>query len=202
LPLNLPNILTWTRILAIPLFVGIFYLPESQISATQKNLLATLIFALAAVTDWMDGYLARVLEQTSKFGAFLDPVADKLMVVAALVVLVQLERVDAFIAFIIVGREIAISALREWMAQLGKSKSVAVSFIGKVKTGSQMAAILLLLFHDRIAGEISAHVVGTWLIYLAAALTLWSMVYYLRLALPIAVAKDEPPSLTKGSRKI
>jgi cardiolipin synthase (CMP-forming) len=202
MPLNLPNILTWMRILAIPLFVGIFYLPETQLSSGQKNLLATLIFALAAVTDWMDGYLARVLNQTSKFGAFLDPVADKLMVAAALLVLVQLERVDALIAFIIVGREITISALREWMAQIGRSRSVAVSFLGKVKTSSQMAAILLLLFHDSIVWNISAHAVGTWLIYLAAALTLWSMVYYLRLALPIAIAKDESSSLTKGGRKI
>ena len=202
MPLNLPNILTWLRILAIPLFVGIFYLPDTDLSVTQKNLLATLIFALAAVTDWMDGYLARVLNQTSKFGAFLDPVADKLMVAAALIALVQLERLDALIAFIIVGREIAISALREWMAHIGKSKSVAVSFVGKIKTSSQMAAILLLLYHGPIVGGWSAHVIGTWLIYLAAALTLWSMVYYLRLAMPIAIAKEEPASLTKGGRKI
>jgi CDP-diacylglycerol--glycerol-3-phosphate 3-phosphatidyltransferase/cardiolipin synthase len=202
MPLNLPNVLTWLRIVAIPLFVGIFYLPETDLSAGQKNLLATLIFALAAVTDWLDGYLARVLNQTSKFGAFLDPVADKLMVAAALIALVQLERLDALIAFIIVGREIAISALREWMAQIGKSKSVAVSFVGKVKTMSQMAAILLLLYHGSIVGSFSAHVVGTWLIYLAAALTLWSMVYYLRLAMPIAIAKEEPASLTKEGRKI
>ncbi|MGH8728672.1 MAG: CDP-diacylglycerol--glycerol-3-phosphate 3-phosphatidyltransferase [Burkholderiales bacterium] len=202
MPLNLPNVLTWLRILSIPLFVGIFYFPDTDLSTAHKNLLATLVFAFAAITDWLDGYLARTLNQTSKFGAFLDPVADKLMVAAALVVLVQLERVDAVIAFIIVGREITISALREWMAQIGKSKSVAVSFVGKVKTSSQMAAILLLLFHGTIWPGISAHRVGTWLIYLAAALTLWSMVYYLRLAWPLAIAKDKPPSLTKGSRKI
>jgi len=201
MPLNLPNILTWLRILSIPLFVGIFYLPESQLPIAHKNFLATLIFALAAITDWMDGYLARTLNQTSKFGAFLDPVADKLMVAAALVVLAQLERVDAFIAFIIVGREITISALREWMAQIGKHKSVAVSFLGKVKTTSQMAAILLLLFHGTIWPGLNTQIIGTWLIYLAAALTLWSMVYYLRLAWPIAIAKDDA-SLTKGGREI
>jgi cardiolipin synthase len=202
MPLNLPNVLTWLRILSIPLFVGIFYFPASWFSASEKNILATLIFAFAAVTDWMDGYLARTLNQTSKFGAFLDPVADKLMVVAALVVLVQLERLDAVIAFIIIGREITVSALREWMAQIGKSKSVAVSFLGKIKTGSQMAAILLLLFHETFWPGINAHLVGTWLIYLAAALTLWSMVYYLRLAVPLAIPKSDPHSLTKRGREI
>ena len=139
---------------------------------------------LAALTDWLDGYLARALNQTSAFGAFLDPVADKLMVAAALVLLVKLQRVDAGIALIIIGREIAISALREWMAGLGKSKNVAVSFIGKLKTTAQMAAIPLLLYHDQIGGQIDSQAVGTILIYIAAILTLWSMGYYLKKAWP------------------
>ena len=186
MPFNLPNILTWLRILAIPLFVGIFYFPPSWLSYPEQNLIAAAIFAGAAITDWLDGYLARVLNQTSAFGAFLDPVADKLMVAAALVVLVQLERLDALVAFIIIGREITISALREWMAQIGKSKSVGVSFMGKIKTASQMVAIPLLLYHDP-AGDLNPQEVGTWFIYLAAVLTLWSMAYYLKVAIPQAL---------------
>jgi CDP-diacylglycerol--glycerol-3-phosphate 3-phosphatidyltransferase/cardiolipin synthase len=186
MPFNLPNILTWLRILAIPLFVGIFYFPPSWLSHSDQNLIAAAIFAGAAVTDWLDGYLARVLNQTSAFGAFLDPVADKLMVAAALVVLVQLERLDALVAFIIIGREITISALREWMAQIGKSKSVGVSFMGKIKTASQMVAIPLLLYHDPV-GDLNPQEVGTWFIYLAAVLTLWSMAYYLKVAIPQAL---------------
>ncbi len=181
---NLPNFLTWMRILAIPLFVGIFYFPPAWLSYSDQNLFAAIIFTGAAITDWLDGYFARVLNQTSAFGAFLDPVADKLMVAAALIILVYLGRLDALIALIIIGREITISALREWMAQIGKSKSIGVSFLGKVKTVSQMAAIPLLLYHDNIGKNFNAQVVGTWLIYLAAFLTLWSMVYYLRVAIP------------------
>ena len=183
MPLNLPNLLTWLRILLIPLFVGIFYFEKSWVSASNQNLVATVIFTAAAITDWLDGWLARKLNQMSAFGAFLDPVADKLMVAAALIILVQLERVDAIIALIIIGREIAISALREWMAQIGDVKSIAVSFIGKIKTTSQMLAIPLLLYHDRL-GAFDPQRVGTWLIYLAALLTLISMAYYLRVALP------------------
>jgi CDP-diacylglycerol--glycerol-3-phosphate 3-phosphatidyltransferase/cardiolipin synthase len=183
MPLNLPNLLTWLRILLIPLFVGIFYFEKSWVSASNQNLVATIIFTAAAITDWLDGWLARKLNQMSAFGAFLDPVADKLMVAAALIILVQLERVDAIIALIIIGREIAISALREWMAQIGDARSIAVSFIGKLKTTSQMLAIPLLLYHDRL-GIFDPQRVGTWLIYLAAVLTLVSMVYYLRVALP------------------
>src|SRR4249920_1975575 len=148
MPLNLPNLLTWLRIILIPLFVGIFYFEKSWVSGPNQNLVATIIFTAAAVTDWLDGWLARKLNQTSAFGAFLDPVADKLMVAAALITLVQLERVDAIIALIIIGREIAISALREWMAKIGASRSVAVSFLGKIKTISQMIAIPLLLYND------------------------------------------------------
>ncbi|OGA45072.1 MAG: CDP-diacylglycerol--glycerol-3-phosphate 3-phosphatidyltransferase [Betaproteobacteria bacterium RIFCSPLOWO2_12_FULL_62_58] len=183
MPLNLPNLLTWLRIILIPLFVGIFYFEKSWVSAPNQNLVATIIFTVAAITDWLDGWLARKLDQTSAFGAFLDPVADKLMVAAALITLVQLERVDALIALIIIGREMAVSALREWMATIGESKSVAVSFLGKIKTVSQMIAIPLLLYHDRI-GAFSPQRVGTWLIYFAALLTLVSMAYYLKMALP------------------
>jgi CDP-diacylglycerol--glycerol-3-phosphate 3-phosphatidyltransferase/cardiolipin synthase len=185
MPYNLPNLLTWLRIILIPLFVGIFYFEKSWVSVTNQNLVATIIFTSAAITDWLDGWLARKLDQTSAFGEFLDPVADKLMVAAALITLVQLERVDAIVALIIIGREITISALREWMAKIGQSRSVAVSFLGKFKTLSQMVAIPLLLYHDRI-GPFSPQRLGTWLIYIAAALTLASMVYYLKVALPRA----------------
>lgn len=185
MPFNLPNLLTWLRIILIPLFVGIFYFEKSWVSAPNQNLVATIIFTSAAITDWLDGWLARKLDQTSAFGEFLDPVADKLMVAAALITLVQLERVDAIIALIIIGREITISALREWMAKIGQARSVAVSFLGKFKTLSQMVAIPLLLYHDRI-GPFSPQRVGTWLIYIAAVLTLASMVYYLKVALPRA----------------
>jgi len=185
MPFNLPNLLTWLRIILIPLFVGIFYFEKSWVSAPDQNLVATVIFTAAAITDWLDGWLARRLNQTSAFGAFLDPVADKLMVAAALIILVQLERVDAIIALIIIGREIAISALREWMAQIGAGRSVAVSYMGKIKTVSQMIAIPLLLYHDSI-GAFAPQQVGTWLIYFAALLTLASMGYYLKVALPQA----------------
>jgi CDP-diacylglycerol--glycerol-3-phosphate 3-phosphatidyltransferase/cardiolipin synthase len=188
MPLNLPNLLTWLRIILIPLFVGIFYFEKSWVSGPNQNLVATIIFTAAAVTDWLDGWLARKLDQTSAFGAFLDPVADKLMVAAALITLVQLERVDAIIALIIIGREITISALREWMANIGAAKSVAVSFLGKIKTASQMLAIPLLLYHDRL-GAFDPQQVGTWLIVLAAVLTLASMAYYLKVALPQAWRK-------------
>ena len=182
--LNLPNLLTWGRIVLIPLLLAVYYLPEHWIADHGQNVIAAGIFGLAAITDWLDGYLARTLKQTSAFGAFLDPVADKLMVATALLLLVELDKVPAFIAAIIIGREIAISALREWMAKLGESRSVAVSFIGKLKTTAQMIAILLLLYNDPI-GVLDVHQLGTWLIYVAAVLTLWSMVYYLRKAAPM-----------------
>jgi CDP-diacylglycerol--glycerol-3-phosphate 3-phosphatidyltransferase/cardiolipin synthase len=192
MPLNIPNLLTWLRILLIPLFLTIFYVPDSWLSPMQKNLTAAVMFAAAAVTDWLDGYLARTLNQTSAFGAFLDPVADKLMVAAALIVLVGEGRVLPFIAVIIIGREIAISALREWMAKIGRSRSVAVSFLGKVKTTCQMVAVVLLLYHYPVLG-LSAQGLGTLLIYVAALLTLWSMGYYLRRALPGILGQEEPP---------
>ena len=189
MPLNLPNLLTWGRIVLIPLFVGIFYVPPSWFTPAEQNLISMLVFVGAALTDWLDGYLARSLGQTSAFGAFLDPVADKLMVAAALIILVQLERADAIIAFVIIGREIAISALREWMAKIGASRSVAVSFLGKLKTACQMTAIPLLLYHHPV-GSFAPQTVGTWLIYLAALLTLWSMGYYLRMAWPQLAARE------------
>jgi len=183
MPFNIPILLTWSRIFMIPVFIGIFYLPDATISLHYKHVFGSILFAFAAVTDWLDGYLARSLNQTSAFGAFLDPVADKLMVAAALIVLVNLAYVGALVAFIIIGREIAISALREWMAQLGSSKSIAVSMLGKIKTSFQMIAILLLLYHEPIFG-LPVHEAGTLLIYIAAILTLWSMAYYLMLAMP------------------
>lgn len=179
--LNIPTALTWARILLIPIMAGVFYLPYSVLSLPHQNLVACIIFVFAAVTDWLDGYLARTLQQTSAFGAFLDPVADKLMVSAALVMLVMLGRVDAMIAFIIVGREITISALREWMAQNAASTSVAVSYVGKVKTAAQMTAISLLLYENPIYG-LPIHLMGQVLIVIATILTLWSMVFYLRRA--------------------
>jgi cardiolipin synthase (CMP-forming) len=182
---NLPNLLTWLRILLIPLFVGIFYFEKSWVSVPNQNLVATVIFVVAAVTDWLDGWLARKLNQTSAFGAFLDPVADKLMVAAALIVLVQLGRLDGIVALIIIGREITISALREWMAKIGESRSIAVSFLGKIKTASQMIAIPMLLYYDPL-GAFDPELWGTWLIYLSAVLTLVSMAYYLKAALPLA----------------
>ena len=183
MPLNIPNLFTWLRILLIPVFVTAFYLSDDTLSPHMKNLLRTGVFLLAAITDWLDGYLARRLNQSSAFGAFLDPVADKLMVAAALIVLVKLGRADAIIAFIIIGREITISALREWMAKVGESKSVAVSMLGKIKTTFQMIAILLLLYHERLSG-IDCQMIGSLLLYLAALLTLWSMGYYMMLAMP------------------
>lgn len=183
MPLNLPNLLTWLRIILIPLVVAVFYLPDGWLTPHEANLVAAGMFGVAALTDWLDGYLARILDQTSAFGAFLDPVADKLMVAAALIVLVKLGRVDALIALIIIGREITISALREWMASIGARGNVAVSMLGKLKTAAQMIAILLLLFNEPLIG-LDTRQIGTWLIWLAAVLTLWSMAYYLRRALP------------------
>ena len=183
MPLNIPNLLTWFRIVMIPVFLGIFYVSDATISPHVKHVSTTAIFVLAAVTDWLDGYLARKLNQGSAFGAFLDPVADKLMVAAALIMLVGQQQVNDFVAVIIIGREIAISALREWMAKIGESKSVAVSMIGKVKTTFQMIAIPFLLYQEPLLGLPIAQL-GTWLLYFAAVLTLWSMVYYLMLAMP------------------
>jgi CDP-diacylglycerol--glycerol-3-phosphate 3-phosphatidyltransferase len=178
---NLPTLFTWARIVAIPLVVGVYYTglpPETQ------NVVGTALFILVALTDWADGYLARRLRMTSSFGAFLDPVADKLFVTAALLVLVKLGRLDALIALVIIGREIAISALREWMAQIGASRSVAVHMVGKVKTVVQLIAIPFLLYHGMLFRIIDTQAWGTVLIIVSAVLTIWSMVYYLQKALP------------------
>ncbi|MGB1110728.1 MAG: CDP-diacylglycerol--glycerol-3-phosphate 3-phosphatidyltransferase [Gammaproteobacteria bacterium] len=175
---NIPIALTLARIVMIPVFMVIYYLPTEW-----ARLGAALVFALAAVTDWLDGYLARLWQQESAFGAFLDPVADKLMVAVALVLIVQSEPTPwlAVPAAIIIGREITISALREWMAELGKRANVAVSVIGKIKTSAQMAAILLLVYRDPI-GPVHIYEAGFTLLYVAAILTLWSMAIYLKAA--------------------
>ena len=178
---TIPTILTWTRIVAIPLIVGVFYL---DIPEEKRNFIASAMFVVFAATDWLDGYLARKLNQTSSFGAFLDPVADKFLVCAALLVLVHLQRADVFVALIIIGREIAISALREWMALIGATKSVAVHMLGKIKTTVQMVAIPFLLFDGILFGLIDTRVWGTWLIWISAILTVWSMIYYLQKAIP------------------
>mgnify|MGYP006277391075 CR=1 FL=1 len=168
----------------IPLFVAVYYLPDAWLSPAAKNWTSMAIFAAAAITDWLDGYLARRWGVVSAFGAFLDPVADKLMVAAALIMLVWLGRAEAYLAMIIIGREIAISALREWMAQLGQGKSVAVAFVGKVKTVAQMTAIVALLLHEPLIPGVSTPLLGSAALWVAAILTLWSMVHYLKLAAP------------------
>ena len=179
---NLPTLLTWARIVAIPLIVGVFYLDSLDMAS--RNLTATVMFVVFAATDWADGYLARRLNQTSAFGAFLDPVADKFLVCASLLVLVHLDRADVFVALIIIGREIAISSLREWMAIIGATKSVAVHLLGKVKTTVQMVAIPFLLYDGTLFGMVDTALWGHWLIWISAVLTVWSMVYYLQKALP------------------
>jgi cardiolipin synthase len=187
MPVNLPILLTWLRVALIPLVVGVFYLPDTWLSPFNKGAASSAVFIVAALTDWLDGYLARRWNQTSAFGAFLDPVADKLMVAGALLVLMEFRSVDyiAAIAFIIIGREITISALREWMAQLGASKSVAVSSLGKIKTTAQMVAIPMLLFDGMVFGVLNTHFWGQLLLWIAAILTVWSMFYYLRRAWPL-----------------
>lgn len=183
--MNIPNILTLLRIALIPVFVLLYYLPNSW-----SYLAATLVFSLAAFTDWLDGYLARRLGETSAFGAFLDPVADKLMVATALVLIVDTNPSGlsgiwiALPSVVIVGREIAVSALREHMAELGARAKVAVSMMGKVKTTTQMIALLLLIYQMPI-GMLPTVSIGVIMLYIAAALTLWSMVLYLKAAMPV-----------------
>jgi CDP-diacylglycerol--glycerol-3-phosphate 3-phosphatidyltransferase/cardiolipin synthase len=179
--MNLPNSITFSRISLIPVFVGVFYAPVAW-----SHTATAVLFGLAGVTDWLDGYLARRLGQTSAFGAFLDPVADKLMVAVALVLLVQRDPRPwlAVPAAVIIGREIAISALREWMAEIGRRTRVAVGYVGKVKTTAQMLAIVLMLYHEPVAG-LPTYLIGFVLLYVAAILTLWSMVLYLRSAWPL-----------------
>jgi CDP-diacylglycerol--glycerol-3-phosphate 3-phosphatidyltransferase len=200
MPFNIPIALTWLRIVLIPVFVAVYYLPDTWLMPVAKNWTAMGIFAAAAITDWLDGYLARRLGETSAFGAFLDPVADKLMVAAALILLVQLGRAEAYLAIIIIGREIAISALREWMAQLGRTKNVAVAFIGKVKTASQMTAIIALLLYEPL-GVVPTALLGTIALWVAAILTLWSMFHYLRLAAPYLRGVDGMTELRNTAAK-
>jgi cardiolipin synthase (CMP-forming) len=188
MPTNIPILLTWLRLALIPLMVGVFYLPDAWLSLYQKGVASMLIFIIAALTDWLDGFLARRWNETSAFGAFLDPVADKIMVAGALLVLVEFRDINAMLAYIIIGREVTISALREWMAQLGASKSVAVSSIGKIKTASQMIAIPMLLYHENFTTLFSTRQLGYVLLTVAAVLTVWSMFYYLRKAWPMIKA--------------
>ena len=188
--LNIPNYLSLLRIGLIPCLILVFYVPDDTLSASDKNLTATLIFLFAAITDWLDGYLARRLNQTSDFGAFIDPVADKLIVIAALILLAELGRIESIVAFIIIAREFTISSLREWMATLGKSGSIAVAFIGKFKTTMQMIAILFLLYYDNIL-FIPVALIGKILIYFAALLTIISMIYYLKIAFKILKKKKD-----------
>jgi cardiolipin synthase (CMP-forming) len=191
MPFNIPILLTWLRVALIPLVVGVYYLPQHWLPQADRDLAATLVFIVAAITDWFDGFLARRWNETSAFGAFLDPVADKLMVAGALLVLVQLDRVNAVLAFIIIGREIAISALREWMAEIGARRSVAVNSLGKIKTAAQMIAIPMLLFHGTLFKAINTDVWGAWLLFIACVMTVWSMFYYLRRAWPLMKEKSE-----------
>ena len=192
MPINIPIFLTWLRIILIPLMIAVYYIPDAWTFGIGRDLAATVIFVVAAVTDWLDGYLARRWNETSAFGAFLDPVADKLMVAAALIILVQFDRLDAILATIIIGREITISALRERMAQIGAHKSTAVSMIGKIKTVAQMVSIPLLLYHAPIGG-FEMQKIGTALIYIAAVLTLWSIGYYMRMAWPHLIEQEKKP---------
>lgn len=182
--MNVPMALTWARIAMIPLVIGIFYLPERWLSAYWVNSIAAIVFVVASVTDALDGFLARRYEGwATPMGAFLDPVADKLLVSAALVALVGLGRCDMAIAMIIIGREITVSALREWMAKIGESALVKVNWYGKIKTIAQMTAITCLLWYDPVFG-INIAVIGEVLILIAAVLTIYSMYVYLRAAVP------------------
>ena len=187
-----PTILTWTRIIAIPIIMGVYFLP---IPVATQNLVSALLFIIFAITDWLDGYLARKLNMATAFGAFLDPVADKFLVCASMLILVYLRRADVFAALIIIGREVAISALREWMAQIGALRSVAVHMIGKLKTAVQMTAIALLLYDHSIGSIFHTRLLGFWLLWLAVALTVWSMGYYLHKALPEIRAKARQDNL-------
>jgi CDP-diacylglycerol--glycerol-3-phosphate 3-phosphatidyltransferase len=180
--LSLPNLLTWLRIVLIPLLIFVIYFPTG-ISQFHINLGATVIFVLAAITDWFDGWLARRWNQTSSFGAFLDPVADKLMVCTTLVALIDLDRVGPIIGAIIIGREITISALREWMLKVGAGKSLSVNALGKTKTVFQMVAIPFLLYDNFLFNDLfHTRVFGEWLILIAAVLTVISMIGYLNVA--------------------
>lgn len=193
--LNFPTILTLSRILVIPVFIAIYYLPESW--ATFSNVTCTSLFVLAAITDWFDGYIARKYNLMSRFGAFLDPVADKLMVAVVLILLIDRNPTSypgiflAIPAVIIVGREITISALREWMAEVGEQGKVAVSYIGKVKTTVQLVALPFMIHREPLWGIIPVAEIGFYLLYIAAILTLWSMIVYLKGAWPTLTSSED-----------
>ena len=189
---NLPNILTWMRIVAVPLVVLLFYAPNRWADPA-----AGLLFAAASITDTLDGYFARRMNLTSRLGAFLDPVADKLIVAVALVLLVSKDPpmnsdprfITVVAACVIIGREIAVSALREWMAELGQRTTVAVSKLGKLKTILQMVGLTMMLYRWDLFG-LPIYRMGFYLTVLAAILTLWSMVSYLRAAWPVLTARE------------
>lgn len=194
MPLNPPNLLTFARIVAVPVFIAVYLL-----GFTRDYQITTLIFILAAITDWLDGFLARKMGTVSPFGAFLDPVADKLMVCVALILLVSdpsvqelVSSVTVFVVavVIIVGRELSVAALREWMAEIGKRASVATTMLSKLKTVAQMLAIVLLLYGERIF-NVPVFLVGEYLLYLAALLTLWTMLVFLRAAWPSLVSEQK-----------
>jgi len=180
---NIPNSLTWLRIALLPAFIAVFYIPSDSLSIEVRNITGVLLFVMAGLTDWLDGFLARKLQQSSAFGAFLDPVADKCVIVVALILLVDFGRTNAILAMIIISREIAVSALREWMAEIGRRNSVAVNWIGKFKTGMQIAAILVLLWANPLIPHLSTLWLGNVLMWIAAILTIWSMLYYLNMAM-------------------
>lgn len=183
--INLPTMLTLSRIAVIPVFIVVFYM-----EVWWSHSVCTALFVLAGFTDWLDGHIARKYDMSSRFGAFLDPVADKLMVAIVLILLVDenpTPYADVLLvipAIIIVGREITISALREWMAELGESSKVSVSYIGKVKTTAQLVALPMMIYKQPLFGIIPVAEIGFYLLYLAAMLTLWSMITYLRGAWP------------------
>ena len=181
--INIPMVLTWTRIALIPLIVGVFMIPTSVLSMHSQNLLGCIFFIVAAVTDALDGFIARRYGMGTTLGAFLDPVADKLMVSAALIVLLAFGRVDMLVALVIIGREITVSALREWMARVGESGKVKVNWFGKIKAIAQMVSIPMLLYFDPI-GAWNVYLTGTIQIYIAAILTIYSMFVYLKAAAP------------------
>ncbi|HED15860.1 MAG TPA: CDP-diacylglycerol--glycerol-3-phosphate 3-phosphatidyltransferase [Gammaproteobacteria bacterium] len=183
--LNIPTILTLSRIAIIPFFVLFYYLPIKE-----SNLICTVLFVVAGITDWLDGFIARRFNMMSRFGAFLDPVADKLTVAVVLILLVDRnptpypDLLMAIPAAIIIGREITISALREWMAEIGEGTKVAVSWVGKVKTAAQLVALPMMIYREPLFGNIPVAEIGFYLLYLSAALTLWSMYTYLKCAWP------------------
>ena len=179
---NIPIFLTWLRIGLIPIFTLMLYVPNNWLATQITNWIAACIFIVAGITDWLDGYLARKWHQTSDFGAFLDPIADKLMVAVALILLIEQERTPALYGIVIISREITISALREWMAQMGKRSSVAVASIGKFKTAAQMISIMMLLIYDNQFMGLNLILIGNLLMLIASILTIWSMCYYLKMA--------------------